>query len=1189
MWTKSQQTAIDAHCADNLVSAAAGSGKTAVMVERIVNRVVSGSVDIDKILVVTFTNAAASELKSRLMNKIMDSLENADNPDSLNRQLVLINNASICTIDSFCLNVLRNNFFRLNLAPDFKIADNAELELIKSDVLTKIFEKYYEEGDEQFLELVDCYTKKKDDDLLELIQKIFSFTNSMPDGVDGLDMLVRKFADNCIWHDYFLNKGRALCHRAIKFYDDAISKCSFSTELENVRLLLLDEKNNFVLASKARDWDRMCKLVSNFEFGKLIFPKGTVEEDKNLIKEPREMGKAIRKELAEIFSSRYDELCEDCKKALVSLEKIVEITKEFARNFAIEKLNAGIVDFTDVEHMTLKLLMDEEGRPSTLARQLMQKYEEIYVDEYQDCNSVQEKLFSLISRANESRPNMFMVGDMKQSIYGFRGSEPELFKRKADTYGEYLPGGNYNKIVLSKNFRSRKTIIDAVNLIFSAIMSESCGQLEYTENEYLYYNEGSYEDINPDTQKTDVVLIETSRSQNTHEYIEELKGTEAEAIYVANKITEIVNSDYMLYDKKEGRYRKAKYSDIVILLRSGKEKAETFNHILTSVSIPVYCEMGENYYDTPEIVFLTSFLKIIDNPLDDVALLTVMRHPVFSFNEDDFVSIRLGSPRGYFYNSLNKYVSLETDELSLKLKNFLETLKMLYEKSKYLPTDKLLWEVIRDTDYMSYLSFLPNSELKKANVNALMSRAHDFEKTSYKGVFDFIRYIDSLKKNNKDIEGAKILSDDEDVVRIMTIHKSKGLEFPVVFLCDAFKGFNDSDITRNKVLLERQGGFGLNYYDRENRYHYELPQKKLVKDMLYRGLLSEEMRVLYVALTRPKEKLFIVGSARNILKTVDRICKNVKNCTDVIPADVVSKSGSFMEWILMAVLKDSKGFTIADVLGNSAETFTSGCFGITIMQKDILSLKIPDNRRKREFSEFDMLKIPGDYASEILSYEYPCKALWQVPSNMSVTELKRMQNRDDDIFNYYQTTKLSAPKFYDGMGEPTPAEIGTFTHLVMEKLDLTCTDSVCDIREQISNLVRDGFLTKNQAEFVNAEKIHRIFSTDVGMLMKKNNHTVNREFGFKYLMDASKLNGDADFGEKVVIQGMIDAYFQDDDGNIIIVDYKTDKIIGNVDEIKARYAPQLMYYRIALEKSLRKKVSKTYLFLLDSGEVAECK
>ncbi len=1188
MWTKSQQTAIDAHCADNLVSAAAGSGKTAVMVERIVNRVVSGSVDIDKILVVTFTNAAASELKSRLMNKIMDSLEKADNPDNLNRQLVLINNASICTIDSFCLNVLRNNFFRLNLAPDFKIADNAELELIKTDVLTEVFEKYYHDGDEKFLELVDCYTKKNDDDLFELILKIFSFTNSMPDGVDSLDVLAEKFACNDIWKDYFLNKGRILCRKAMKYYDDAISNCSFSTELEKVRLLLLDEKNNFVLASKADDWDRMYKLVSNFEFGRLIFPKGTTEGDKILIKEPREMGKAVRKELSAIFSSQYDELCEDCKKALISLEKIVEITKGFAREFSDAKLKAGIVDFTDVEHMTLKLLMDEKGNPSSLARQLMKKYEEIYVDEYQDCNSVQEKLFSLISRANESCPNMFMVGDMKQSIYGFRGSEPELFKTKADTYGEYSPDGKYNKIVLNKNFRSRKTIIDAVNLVFSEIMSEDCGQLDYTESEYLYYNEGAYEDVNPDTEKADIVLIETSGSQSTPENAEELKGTEAEAIYVANKITEIVNSDYMLYDKKEGRYRKAKYSDIVILLRSGKEKAETFNHILTSASIPVYCEMGENYYDTPEIVFLTSFLKIIDNPLDDVALLTVMRHPAFSFNEDDFVSIRLARPRGYFYNSLRKYVSLGGDELSLRLQKFLGVLKSLYERSKYLPTDKLLWDIICDTDYMSYLSFLPNSELKKANVNALMSRAHDFEKTSYKGVFDFIRYIESLKKNNKDVEGAKILSDDEDVVRIMTIHKSKGLEFPVVFLCDAFKGFNDNDIVRSKILLDRQGGFGLNYYDRENRYHYELPQRKLIKDMLYRGMLSEEMRVLYVALTRPKEKLFIVGSGRNISKTVDRIQKEVKNYADRIHTDIVSKSGSFMEWVLMAVLKNYNHFPIPDILEDAPTFGTCGYFGITFIAKNTLALQIPGNRTRREFSEFNTKASQSGFAREILSYEYPHKALWEVPSNMSVTELKRMQNQDDDIFNYYQTTKLSTPHFYDGLGSLTPAEVGTLTHLVMEKLDLLRTGTAEEIQEQIDVLVRGGFLTKNQSEYVSAEKIHRIFSTDVGRLMKKNHHTLNREFGFKYLMDASALNCNADSKEKIVIQGMIDAYFQDDDGNIVIVDYKTDKVMGNIDEIKSRYAPQLMYYKIALEKSLGKKVAGTYLFLLDCGEAVEC-
>ena len=1192
MWTPSQQTAIDAICADNLVSAAAGSGKTAVMVERIVNRVLSGKTDIDKILVVTFTNAAASEMKSRLMNSIMDSLETTDDPDRLNRQLMLINNAAICTIDSFCLTVLRNNFYKLNLDPGFKIADNAELELIKADVLGDIFEKYYSLSDEAFLRLVDCYSAKNDSELFELILRIFRFTNSMPGGADELDTMLNSFADNDVWQKHFVCKAKEICKRATKYYDVAIENCSYAPELEKIRQLLLDERNNFVLLQQATDWDSARKRISSFEFGRLIFPRGTTEAEKLPIKQPRDNAKAFKKELEEMFSESLEVLCQDCAVAYESLKKIVQITKEFAQAFADAKLCAGVVDFTDVEHMTLKLLMDQNGNPSQLASQLMMKFDEIYVDEYQDCNAVQEKLFSLISRANCGKPNVFMVGDMKQSIYGFRGSEPKLFKAKADSYKPYTDEGHYNKIVLNKNFRSRKTVIDAVNHIFSQIMSEKCGELDYNEEEYLYYNEDSYEDINPDMHKVDFVLMETDSALNEDavtDTIEELKKTEAEAIFVANKINSIVNAKepYMVFDKATKAYRPARYRDIAVLLRSGTSKAETFDRILTAAQIPVYCETGEAYFDTLEIVFLISFLKIIDNPYDDIALLSVMRHPVFSFDENDFVSIRMSKTRGYFYNSIRAYLAGNNNALSQKLKDFISVVKGFYDRSKYLSTDKLLWEIIRDIDYMSYLSFLPNAELKKANVKALISKAYDFERTSYKGVFDFIRYIDSLGKNNKDIESARILSDDEDIVRIMTIHKSKGLEFPIVFLCDASKGFNDNDITRSKVLMHRKRGFGLNFYDYENRYYYELPQKKLLKDVMRLEMLSEEMRILYVALTRPREKLFIVGSERNIASKLQKLSLKLLQEDYKLSGEVSAVARSYTDWILLSVLRDKSSCLYDKYLGYKTVYDSNGIFNVTLIHKDNEVLNVDLCDIQRDFSALTPDKTAGSSISDVLDFEYPYRSLADVPSNMSVTELKRRET-EDSVYSFYKTTKLSTPSFYDGELEISPAQIGTLTHLVMEKLDFKKTGTLEEIIEQIDALMRAGFLTGKEAECIKAENIFRIFNTEIGSMIKKYSATVKREYSFKYLMNARDIEPDAKEGEKIVIQGMIDVYFEDDDGNIFLADYKTDKIKNNIEEIKERYAPQLKYYRLALQKALGREVSKSYLLLLDCGEAVEC-
>ncbi len=1188
MWTPAQEIAINAECAANLVSAAAGSGKTAVMVERIVSRVLKGKTDIDKLLVVTFTNAAASEMKSRLMNSIMDNLDTTDEPDRLNKQLMLINNADICTIDSFCLNILRNNFYKLDLDPGFKIADNAEIELIKSDVLKEVFEKHYASDDEGFLKLIDCYTAKKDDELFELVLKIFEFTNSMPLGTDELYTMLRKFKDTA-WQDYFVCKAQDIFDKAIEYYDTAIEESSLTPEFDKIRNLLLDEKNNYVLAKKMVTWDDICSILKTFEFGTLRFPTGTSDEDKLPIKLPRDAAKAYKKELEKIFSAPLRNIEEDMNIAYASLEKLVEITMEFASEFAEAKANSALIDFTDVEHMALHLLQDESGKQSELAKQLMKKYEEIYVDEYQDCNAVQEKLFSLISRENTGKPNMFMVGDMKQSIYGFRGSQPDLFKAKADAYPSYTEGNPYNKIVLNKNFRSRETIIQAVNHIFSQVMSDRCGDVKYSEEEFLYYNKDSYENVNPDTKCVDVVLIET---ESVHEYasvtdsVEDIKKVEAEAIYVTNKIKEMMSSQkpYMIYDKPQKKYRPLRYSDICVLLRSGKDKARSFDRILSGAQIPVYCESGDDYFGSPEISFIIAFLKIIDNPYDDVSLLSVMRHPVFSFTEDDFVSIRLAKTKGYFYNSVKSYLAQNSNELCGKLNDFLSITKNFYERSKFLSTDKLIWEIIRDTDYMSYLTFLPNSELKKANVKALMSKAYDFEKTSYKGVFNFIRYIDSLGKNNKDVESARLLTDDEDVVRIMTIHKSKGLEFPVVFLCDASKQFNENDITRSKVLMHKDGGFGVDYYDLYHRYHYELPQKKMLKDVIRRELVSEEMRVLYVALTRPREKLFIVGSERNLHSKLQKISEKIM-CEDFcFSGETALDVKSYMDWILMSVIRDKSTSVYDKGFGYKTRVDSNGIFRISILNKDNMVLNINDEKAQRDFSALS--SVDNNEVSEILDFVYPYSSLREIPSNMSVTELKRIEN-SDDVYEFYKSVKLAVPRFYSGTETLSAAEIGTATHLVMEKLDFSSADTAEDICAQIDSLVYQRFLTERQAKAVNVHNIVRILQTDIGRKMKASSN-LKREYSFKYLIDAREFSQDVRADEKIVIQGMIDVFFEDANGDIIIADYKTDKTNGKISEIKKRYAPQLKYYKIALERALGKKISGSYLLLLDCGQAVEC-
>jgi len=723
-------------------------------------------------------------------------------------------------------------------------------------------------------------------------------------------------------------------------------------------------------------------------------------------------------------------------------------------------------------------------------------------------------------------------------------------------------------------------------------MSEQCGELNYNNDEFLYTKDTSENDFNPDLNNIDIALFETSNtaaeSDDSEDAYLDMKGIEAEAIYVANRIKKMVENDnkpYYIEDSKTGDIRRIRYSDIAVLLRSGKAKADIFNQYFTLAQIPAYCENAGGYYDTPEIEFVINFLKIIDNPLDDIALLSVMRHPVFGFTDDDFVSIRAKKKRGYYYHSCLAYKKGENDELAVKVSEFFDLVSDFYDKSRYLPAHKLLKDMIDSVDYMSYLSFMSNSELRKANVRSLLTKAYEFEKSSYKGVFEFIRYIDSICKNNNDVEPAKILSDDEDVVRIMTIHKSKGLEFPVVFLCDCGKLFNTTDLKNSRILVDKDYGFGACYFDAASHYYYELPQMKMLKDVKYNKLISEEMRVLYVAMTRPKDKLIITGSLRNIDGRINSIKKLIFSEEHNLSSSVVLEGKSYLDWILMAVLRNSfvnKEYAVK----NPTTVICDGSrFQLEIFHKSDEVLKVESNYFIRDFA-FSEQEDCKSNVEDILNYEYPYRTELPIPSNMSVTELKRLMN-DDVEPAYYQKGKLSVPVFCEGRESYSAAEIGTFTHLVMEKLDLTKISEPKEIEKQIEMFVEKGFLLENQVKYINTSNICNIFKTPIGLKLIEHVDTLKREFSFKYMMEASEIYNDAYSDEHIVVQGMIDAYFEDENGDIVVIDYKTDKVTDGVESLKERYKQQLKYYRIAIEKALGKRVSGTYLMLLDAGVALE--
>ncbi len=1194
MWTTNQQQAIDISTADTIVSAAAGSGKTAVMAERIIKKVVRGEVSIDRLLIVTFTNAAAAEIKNRLMLKIMEHLDSAaagEETDNLNKQLALIPGAAICTIHSFCLNIIRNNFHRIGLDPGFKTADEGEAKLLKNKALEQIFDKYYENDDADFIELVNCYTKKNDSYLLELILKLHDFALSIPDGIEYMRNVAENGTDTTECFNYLLEKAIDLSKQAIAYYTKADKLCAFDENLEKPKALLLDEKNSFEYIAHSKSWDEAYRAVTNFIAGRLVFSKKADKEICEQIKYFRNMSKDILKKIKENYiTGDYASLCEDTEKSQVFVKKLAEITVNFDMVYSDLKRSRSLVDFSDFEHLALKLLKNPDGSQSDVAVKLMDGIDEIYIDEYQDCNSVQESIFACVSKKNIGKPNMFMVGDMKQSIYKFRDADPRLFKSKADSYSRY--DGNktepFNKIFLNKNFRSRKSVLNGVNSIFMQLMNEKAGELEYTSEEFLYYNEDNkcYGDINDDLNSVDVVVIDENSTVESidDDDTEELSGIEAEAIYVANRINAMVNSnEYMVYDKSEDRSRPVKYSDIVILLRSVKGYADVFNDILTASSIPVYCDVSTGYYDAPEIVFLINILKIIDNPLDDIALLSVMRHPVFGFSDNDFVDIRICGKKGYIYNAVKKYARNNNDELSERLRSFIDFINYFYKRSGFMSADRIVREIVDKTDYMSYLSFVPNAELKKANVRALFNRVYDFEQTEFKGIFNFVRYIDSLKSGKADTEAAKSFSGSENVVRIMSIHKSKGLEFPVVFLCRATKKFNFSD-TADKVLMHKKYGIGVNYYDGKKRFSYPLPSKNAIKSVMHSEIISEEMRILYVALTRAREKLIITGSCQNPAKKLDSIAAMLSSAGQKIDASYTLNCKSYMDWILAAVMRN-KTCDMGNGYCFDTSVNDGSVFNTCIIPKSQLVLESDDASQKFDFADLEPDEDANEDIRRIFEYRYPYEILCKTPSNVSVTELKKMDLEGDNSFDFYKKQTLAMPELC-GNRKPSAAEIGTFTHLVMEKLDFKHTESIQDVRNQISQLADRGFLKVQNTEYIKADNIVRFLNSELGRRMKSSHKTIVREFSFKYLLPARELNPDINTDDNVVVQGMTDAYFEEN-GEIVIVDYKTDRVNGNISELKEKYSPQLKYYKTALEIALKKTVKQTYLFMLDSGDVIE--
>ena len=1222
MWTDEQLKAIETRNCNLLIAAAAGSGKTAVLVERIIRIItdIKNPVDIDKLLVVTFTSAAAAEMRERIAAAITKSLEKNPNSKNLQKQLTLLSRANITTMHSFCLDVIKNNFNVIDLDPSFRILNDTEAVLLKDEILEDIFEEKYESEDKDFLELVEAYcTSKSDDKLKNIILELHRFSMSGPWPEKWLKEKCEEFnistldeLNNSKWMNVLKENIKIELQGLISMESKARELC-----LETSGLEVYVENFDSDIELIKHIYDSTCGKIEDLNFNVSFttlkrVKKGEVEDTniQDRVKSIREdVKKKLKKLNEETFAKSPQEMLLDIQRVYPYMKTLCNIVIEFEERFSKGKREKGGLDFNDLEHLCLKILTSEN---SNVAQGFKENFYEVLVDEYQDSNSVQEAIIDLVSRKNTDNPNVFMVGDVKQSIYRFRQAKPELFLNKYNTYSK--DQGKNIKIQLYKNFRSRKNVIEGVNFIFKELMSNTVGEHEYTDEEALNLG-ASYDDFDTEEGFTatdiEVNILDKSGEEDEpdlkeiNEEEEDISAVNLEARMVCRKIKELIEGKdgkkFKVFDKETSQYRNVQYKDIVILLRATKNWAEIFLEEIGQEGIPIYADTSSGYFESIEIRTMMSLLKVIDNPLQDVPLIALLKSPIMNFSVEELSKIRLINNDNYIFTNMQEIAAdkdFDNNLLREKCKTFINVLNEWRKESIYTPIDEFIWKLYSRTGYFGYVGGMPNGVLRQANLKMLFQRAKQYEETSFKGLFNFINFINKLRKSSGDMGSAKILGENEDVVRIMSIHKSKGLEFPVVFLCGTGKQFNLLDLNNN-ILYHEELGLGPDYVDTHKRVSYTTLPKDAIKYKMKIETLSEEMRILYVAFTRAKEKLIITGATNDLEKLINKCANAAALDDDIILSSEVLKGKSYLEWITMALCKHVDGQYLRDFVGISpSDIHIKDDLSTWKIKKwiksdlivDNISETVDENEKIKEIQSKNISYI-SDEIKNRLDYKYSYEEATKMKSNFSVSDLKKKDYEESEIYselvvndNQEENPKDNpVPKFLREEEGLTSSEKGTAMHFVMQKINLDKVNSLQEIQDQIKELLNNELISNEEYKVIDCDKIYKFFKSNLGQRMLKS-EKVYKEFPFYTEIPLSEVSKDISgevANEKVRLQGVIDCFFYENN-EIILLDYKTDYVkYGCIDEIVNKYKIQLKYYKEALEKISNDKIKEIYLYLFN--------
>lgn len=1147
-WTPDQQKAIDARKGTLLVSAAAGSGKTAVLVERVIRRICDTETPcgVENLLIVTFTNAAAAQMKEKIHAAIGKKI--AENPSDkhLRRQQLMLPCANICTIDSFCIGLVRENFHALGIAPDFSLLDEGRLSILRSQAVNTVVDNLHAEHSESFLTLSELISDKKDDGkLIDAILKLYNLSQAYPFPEAWLDSLAEDFsnpsaAKDSLWGKTILNHISQLLDSCKSDAEHCIKLLAQEPELEaKYRPAFEDDLCLFeklIDNVKTLEWDDIVEIFAEIPFAKMsAAPRGYDSSAKEICKSTRDAYKKLVSGISKILCISKAEHKADVEKLSPVISELVGAVHKFSAEFTRLKLEENGADFSDTLHLALRLLVepDENGYKKTpLAIGLSENYAEILVDEYQDVNKAQDMIFSALSKDEN---NLFMVGDVKQSIYRFRQAMPEIFLARRDGMNEYENENYPAKVTLSKNFRSLPGVTDIVNFIFSSIMSRDAGGLDYDENEALVphrENNGT---------ETELCLIETDKDN----------FLDAQAKYAA---------DYI--EKNIAEYNG--YGDFCILLRSVKNCAKPFMDEFTLRGIPFSCEAGGGFLSSPEIMFMISLLKIIDNPVDDIPLTAVMLSPVFGFTPDDLAEMRAEHRKGSFYACLVN----SAENGNVKSTAFLEKIKNMRRIASTVSAGELIRRLIEETGYNAIVAAMKDNSKRRANLNSFIDLANKYESTGKKGVSGFIRYIDNIVKSGGDVAGSDAASDEGNSVKIMTIHKSKGLEFPVCFIGACEKKYGDLSL-REDLLIAPESGIGIK--NCEGSAKFDTLARIAAKLEIKKAEHSEELRVLYVALTRPKDKLIILSSAEDWCKSLSKIAATIRDGKNVNPFTVINFS-SYSECILSALIRHPDAHSLRNEAGISA--------GVSLPCDTPLTARIiRGDIGQAEIKEAPVCEKPDkaiiNETENRINYVYPYAELDGIVAKRIASKL----DIEEIGGEYFASRKPS----FMGKNKLTPAQRGIATHRFMQFADYKKAGS--DVDAELERLVADGMLTEAEASVVDKKAISVFFESELAKRIL-GAEKVFKEYAFTASIPLNEIEPSIkNADEVIIIEGVADCAFIEN-GELVIVDFKTDKASQGI-ELAEKYSEQLSVYRRCLAEVIGIPVKQTLIYSFRLNETVE--